>query len=682
MSYLTVKCPIDRAVSDNAMLDAINRRVLLVSKMMHRGSHVVLLTAIHCYQNNLPFPSIKDGRGATTFIRHCFNPYPRQHDDGHWQTEEVPQGVMTAIHEIWPEPADVAHFTGYGRHNTLQSNQYATNLQNHVEMNVWIYIKLTITTFCQSQGYSASKKSPFVIDLFNAIKDPNHVCSVTTVSSILTSTEQLQVDIPSRDDFIAYHRNYLDEHDINLFSEEAENDTTIGEQTSKLVLYFVHLLKYQNSFESVEGVTPRLFYPVPVHGIKRYYMDVDNEIIYYLLKDIGVAIPRRSEVDGRNINAPIFARDGLHITHFDNYFSVKQFESKNERTKFNYSNGISTDGVSISILLMKDETIVAGPPTQRKKEHRHLSGELLFYTNLVDATISLILHYYPSLFFSSIGVHGKARNKISIDPGAVIVCSFGEYQSDGTRVRSGSLLSGQGYYQETGITAARKKYERWNGMVQTENNAQSQNHYKVADWARALQGIFIMLQHSEVLWSHMFLKCRAKLKFSIYRKHQSVIARAVNSLQNPQKPDIVVLYGDGNFASGGRGRQPVPVKAFKDAVKHQYEVIEVDEFRTSSVCPECGEQLCKVLEFFNGKYYEVRGLKWCGSDACKSHPMYTRDVGVGCANIFMRYMGQEHPLMERGSDLPWESRYETPRHVRLSTQHQLPPKCLRRKYNR
>ena len=64
-------------------------------------------------------------------------------------------------------------------------------------------------------------------------------------------------------------------------------------------------------------------------------------------------IPRRSEVDEKNINAPIFACDGLHIAHFENYFSVKQFESTNERKKFNYSNSILMDGVSISILLNK-----------------------------------------------------------------------------------------------------------------------------------------------------------------------------------------------------------------------------------------------------------------------------------------------------------------------------------------
>jgi hypothetical protein len=57
-------------------------------------------------------------------------------------------------------------------------------------------------------------------------------------------------------------------------------------------------------------------------------------------------------VDEKNINVPIFAHDG-HIAHFDNYFSVKQFESTNKRKKFNYSKGILMDGVSISILLNK-----------------------------------------------------------------------------------------------------------------------------------------------------------------------------------------------------------------------------------------------------------------------------------------------------------------------------------------
>ena len=84
---------------------------------------------------------------------------------------------------------------------------------------------------------------------------------------------------------------------------------TIDEQSPKLVLYFVHLLNYQNTLEGNESVYPKLFYPVPVHGIKRFHMDIDAEIMYYLLKNIGTEIPKYSTVDGRNINAPIFVHD-------------------------------------------------------------------------------------------------------------------------------------------------------------------------------------------------------------------------------------------------------------------------------------------------------------------------------------------------------------------------------------
>lgn len=264
----------------------------------------------------------------------------------------------------------------------------------------------------------------------------------------------------------------------------------------------------------------------------------------------------------------------------------------------------------------------------------------------------------------------------------MVLISYSEFQQNGTLVNSGSLLSGREYYHRCGITAARKKYEEWNMPLRESHAAMSQNHCQHADWERLLHGIEVMLDHIDLLTKHMFSKRWARKKFEIYQKKQSVIASTVNDLQDPTQPDIIVLYGDGSFPSGGVGQQSVPVQQLKSAVMRQYEVVEVDEFRTSSVCPECGDQLFKVLEFFNGRYYEVRGVKWCGSSVCKTHPIYTRDVGVGCTNIFLRHMGRGHPIMERDSDLPWEGRYETPRHVLLSPQNLLPPKCLRRKYNR
>ncbi len=83
-------------MKDSQMIEAIKHRVRLVSKMMRRGSHVVLLKAIHCYHANVPFPEIKVGLHTSLFIKHCFNPYPKRLQNRQWETTAVPHKVMDA----------------------------------------------------------------------------------------------------------------------------------------------------------------------------------------------------------------------------------------------------------------------------------------------------------------------------------------------------------------------------------------------------------------------------------------------------------------------------------------------------------------------------------------------------------------------------------------------------------
>lgn len=208
------------------------------------------------------------------------------------------------------------------------------------------------------------------------IKNPAHEFTITQVRHSI-SNRMIPVDEMLRDDFIHYHREYLSTKSIDLLGDE-ESGVTMEEQAEKLVLYFVHLLRYQNGFENNEEVNAKLFNPVPVHGIKRFHMDIDGEILFYLLKDCGVSIPKFSAVDGKSMKAVYFVRDGLHVDYFNKYFSVQQFETEHSKS-FNYSNGISTDNVAISILLKKNENIEVGVAQRRKKQYRHLSGE--FYTS-------------------------------------------------------------------------------------------------------------------------------------------------------------------------------------------------------------------------------------------------------------------------------------------------------------
>jgi hypothetical protein len=64
----------------------------------------------------------------------------------------------------------------------------------------------------------------------------------------------------------------------------------------------------------------------------------------------------------------------------------------------------------------------------------------------------------------------------------------------------------------------------------------------------------------------MFNECWERANFVIFSKKQTVVTRALNSLQDPTELDIVVVYGDGSFASGGRDQCSVPVKLFKDVL--------------------------------------------------------------------------------------------------------------------
>ena len=209
----------------------------------------------------------------------------------------------------------------------------------------------------------------------------------------------------------------------------------------------------------------------------------------------------------------------------------------------------------------------------------------------------------------------------------------------------------------------------------------SVNHCKHWRIEHLLVGLQTVVHNRDRLFKSMFNKCWERANFAIYSKKQTVVTRALNSLQDPTEPDIVVIYGDGSFASGGRGQRSVPVKWFKDACKNRFvdAFQEVDEHRTSSICPDCATQLYSVVQFFNGKRYEVRGLMWCSSYKCRGCPFKDRDSHVACNNMYNRYIGVSPPIMERNGP-GWVPK--TKRYVVMNTRKQDPPLFLRQKHNR
>jgi len=66
-----------------------------------------------------------------------------------------------------------------------------------------------------------------------------------------------------------------------------------------------------------------------------------------------------------------------------------------------------------------------------------------------------------------------------------------------------------------------------------------------------------------------------------------------NIKEGEKKP--IIAYGDGSFPSGGGAEVYVPTKYIKKKCKQFYETQEVNEYRTSIVCPCCDKLLMKVM---------------------------------------------------------------------------------------
>lgn len=273
---------------------------------------------------------------------------------------------------------------------------------------------------------------------------------------------------------------------------------------------------------------------------------------------------------------------------------------------------------------------------------------------------------------------------ITGDPGRVELFKYVAHDSNGKLVNDGSLFTRREMYHTTGVNKHQNKVQDWSAKMGLGQAwlEMSQTHCKTSVWNDLVDGANTVLRHRDALFDAMLKKCWERANLDLYSKKQSFIATKVNGLQDPTKPDILIVYGDGNFPSGKKFERYVPVKGLKQSIiKRHKNSAEASEFKSSSVCPDCDAQLLTVAEWFNGRYYEVRGLKWCSSNSCKSKSIKHRDR-VGAINIYRRHMGIAPPIMERNSGLPWLDTSQPQNYQMFHPPGQRPPAFLRRRVGR
>jgi hypothetical protein len=226
-------------------------------------------------------------------------------------------------------------------------------------------------------------------------------------------------------------------------------------------------------------------------------------------------------------------------------------------------------------------------------------------------------------FFSAVGVSRRARGA------------------------SASLYDARGQYYETcGFKETNRLSKKWQEKIAEEQKVFNEFSRKTIDVERFDSHLANYVSVYDEMWRVKLEKKRARQSLRVHVKKQKVLDNFFQSMQAPGQIKPMIAYGKANFGSGGKGEVSVPTEYVKKVCKTYYNTAEVDEFRTSSVCPSCDELLCKVIRRCNaaekGEFREIRGLRRCCSTVCSRTSFKNRD-SIGARNILRCATEAERP---------------------------------------
>jgi len=367
--YQSIKSSVGSVIKHEGLRNAIEKRVCQLSPLYERGSALFALWITFCYEHDANLPLLKKGSYALGALVQVFNPFPSKRDDGTWKSphKDIHRQVLDMFVEDigWTSNLNSGDIPGYARHVKLIANQFATLVVNHVESNTIRFIENTAMSFCKSNGLPDSRKCPLVQDLVRVIVNNDNQ---PQYSYALESPELEE----ERDTFIEYHTNYLNNNDIDL-------QAPLGNQHNKIILYFVHMLKWQHTVDLGDDTQAPLIKAVPMYSIQRYSLTFDPEIMFYLLRDAGIKLPAKCNNEYRNgelrnLTAAYFVKERHHLNYL-HFFGGS--DKVNERRQPNTGDMGSTNGVKASRKFTIDPTIDPGPDQERRKQYRHLKSKYM-----------------------------------------------------------------------------------------------------------------------------------------------------------------------------------------------------------------------------------------------------------------------------------------------------------------
>jgi hypothetical protein len=394
-----------------------------------------------------------------------------------------------------------------------------------------------------------------------------------------TITERLQwMETQPVRRMVAYHRKILKLQDNDVVSE-------VWWKTNyeTVIVYYAMLSNYLVKHGE------KAISLAPMARMRAMSIHIDTPVMYGIMKDAELI----------NCNSATFesmrSEQWQSILNFHKYTTERQ-----KRDGFRFTETIQTDGLAICIHYRRP--------------------------NLPPATGQFI----PS----------PNDRVIGVDPGRVCIFTGVEKLADGSR-HVMTLTRGQ-YHHESGVTKAGQKANKWNLGIQEVLDALSKFSYKGTSMSVFVGYLSTINTHYDTLWAEYLKRRWARNRFTTYSGKQRTMDLFLNSIKKQSKQRIVLAYGDASFGPTGPGERAVPVTRMKRECQKHFNVVPIDEFRTSQIHHWDNVQCGKVKQ--NG--FLSRGLLWCSST--NGNKFVNRDVNA--ALNMLRCYNTERPLpLQRGT---------------------------------
>ena len=491
--------------------------------------------------------------------------------------------------------------------------------------------------------------------------------------------------------FFKYHRSFFKKH--GLGDVRIDTDWVDHRDSARFIpLYFVHLLSYLvNLQEKNPKLKVKLFHPIPVHKMTACYIEIDNRCLYYILRKAGLIRGSTYRDENNRFRFPDSEAGCVPIMR-NLWPLIFRTEVGASANRMHYDSfGLSTNSVMASLMYVHEIPVVEEEEDDSDDDDDGTSQDLpdedpqdeaaaaavheapvnvaaaaledpfpppAFDPQDEDAAVQAVDPPTPQDASLTPGIIRQFKEYFAgVDPGLVdlYVLAFianpkkkGEASFSVDSIEGYFEFSKAAFFHETKINSYLVKniqsYQAENEMNEVYQSL-SRQHMKTTSLRKLYSSISLRTRVNDIwnrCWRMAFNKKLLRDRAHVEGLKKGTLQKKMNEIKNAKSDGELkgIGYGNGNFRSAMRGSEHggAPTRKVKQAFAENFPLCqEIDEFRTSSVCPCCGCQLFNLFHWHKGKRLAMRGIKYCASDECEKHRFWHRDR-VGALNILQRFL--------------------------------------------